>query len=214
MPGPAGLQGRLRQMRVPVHAYLRAQAGEGAIEEGVDRARTGLVEAPDGCDMRMSIMTTFPGPRTSAEIRAYLKTRLNQALRRPGMFGGEMALRLLLVHLAYAEHEDQEWARALRTLESRGAFNSLGMTGALSTVLPVPCQDAVASIYAELAQDHGWLHADTTLTAEEHASLRRRRSWTARCRPARRRSSAPHCPFLSYLVWPPVRGQPMGPLRF
>lgn len=68
-------------MRVPVHACLGAQAGEGAIEEGVDRARTGLAEAPDGCDMRVSIMTTFPGPRSSAEIRAYLKTRLNQALR-------------------------------------------------------------------------------------------------------------------------------------
>ncbi|TMR10810.1 hypothetical protein ETD86_38000 [Nonomuraea turkmeniaca] len=95
-------------MRVPVHACLGAQAGEGAIEEGVDRARTGLSEASDGCDMRMSIMTTFPGPRSSAEIRAYLKTRLNQALRRPGMFGGEMALRLLLDHLAYAEHQDQE----------------------------------------------------------------------------------------------------------
>ncbi|MFB4283928.1 hypothetical protein ACBJ59_52175 [Nonomuraea sp. MTCD27] len=95
-----------------------------------------------------------------------------------------MALRLLLDHLAYAEHHDQEWARALRTLESRGVFNSLGVTGALSTVLPVPGQDAVASIYAELAHDHGWLQPDTTLTAEEHASLRRRLlCWAAQDRP-------------------------------
>jgi hypothetical protein len=45
--------------------------------------------------VRCACQSTFPGPRSSAEIRAYLKTRLNQALRRPGMFGGEMALRPL-----------------------------------------------------------------------------------------------------------------------
>ncbi|MDP4502035.1 hypothetical protein [Nonomuraea turcica] len=40
-------------------------------------------------------MTISFGPRSSAEIRAYLKAQLNEALRRPGMFGGEIALRLL-----------------------------------------------------------------------------------------------------------------------
>ncbi|MED7931837.1 hypothetical protein SMD20_46985 [Nonomuraea sp. LP-02] len=83
-----------------------------------------------------SNMTTSPGPRSSTEIRTYLKGRLNQALRRPGMFGGETALRLLFDHLAYAERQETEWARALQSLEARGAFNSLGVTGALATVLP------------------------------------------------------------------------------
>ncbi|MCP2365338.1 hypothetical protein HD597_012358 [Nonomuraea thailandensis] len=36
-------------------------------------------------------MTTALGPRSATEIRAYLEDRLNQALRRPGTFGGEMA---------------------------------------------------------------------------------------------------------------------------
>ncbi|TXK40961.1 hypothetical protein [Nonomuraea sp. C10] len=125
-------------------------------------------------------MTTSPRPRSSTEIRAYLKDRLNQALRRPGMFGGETALRLLFDHLVYAEHREQEWAQAMRTLESRGAFNSLGVKGAFRTVLPDAGEDGVASVYAELAHDRGWLLADRTLTAGEYGSLRRELiAWTA-----------------------------------
>ncbi|MEU4508175.1 hypothetical protein AB0G05_01645 [Nonomuraea wenchangensis] len=125
-------------------------------------------------------MTTSPGPRSSAEIRSYLIGQVNQALRRPGMFGGETSLRLLFDHLAYAEHQEKEWARAVRSLRMRGAFNSLGVTGALATVLPDLGEDGVASIYAELAHDRGWLQPDTTLTAGDHASLRRRiTAWAA-----------------------------------
>ncbi|MGW0805421.1 hypothetical protein [Nonomuraea sp. NPDC002799] len=136
--------------------------------------------APSATGKESRERTTSLGPRSSTGIRAYLKDRLNQALRRPGMFGGETALRLLFDHLAYAEHQEKEWAQALRTLESRGAFNSLGVTGALSSVLPDSRDDGVASIYAELAHDHGWLQADRTLTTEDHASLRRTlNTWTA-----------------------------------
>ncbi|MGA5761913.1 hypothetical protein [Nonomuraea bangladeshensis] len=125
-------------------------------------------------------MTPSPGPRSSAEIRIYLKGQLNQALRRLGMFGGETSLRLLFDHLAYAEHQETEWAQAIQSLERRGAFNSLGVTGALATVLPDRCDHGVASIYAEPAHDRGWLQADRTLTTEDHASLRRRAAaWAA-----------------------------------
>ncbi|MEU8399607.1 hypothetical protein AB0C28_30865 [Nonomuraea sp. NPDC048892] len=121
----------------------------------------------------MSIMTTSSAPRSSAEIRAYLKDQLNQALRRPGMYGDEIALRLLFDHLAYAEHQDEEFAQALRTLTSRGAFNGGGVTGAISTVLPDSSGHGVASIYAELAHDREWLQADRTLTPDEYADMRR-----------------------------------------
>ncbi|GAA5040768.1 hypothetical protein GCM10023259_008680 [Thermocatellispora tengchongensis] len=125
-------------------------------------------------------MTISPGPRSSAEIRAYLRARLNDALRRSGMYGGELALRLMIDHLAYAEHQEEWWAEALRALKSRGAFDSAGVTGAFGTVLPGSCENDVASIYAELAHDQGWLRSDRTLTAGEYASLRRALSaWTA-----------------------------------
>jgi hypothetical protein len=131
----------------------------------------------------MSVMTISFEPRSSAEIRAYLKAQLNEALRRPGMFGGEIALRLQLDHLTYAERAEEAWAEQLRMLESRGAFNGRGVTGALSTVLPGACEDGVASIYAELAHQHGWLQADRTLTTREYTSLRRELSaWAAQDR--------------------------------
>ncbi|MDP9869846.1 MULTISPECIES: hypothetical protein [Streptosporangium] len=99
------------------------------------------------------------------------------------MFGGEIALRLLLDHLAYAEHDEEAWAQELRVLESRGAFNSLGVTGAFKTVVPGDHEYGVASIYAEFARDRGWLDLDRTLTAEEYASIRQDvNAWAAQDR--------------------------------
>ncbi|WP_327588522.1 hypothetical protein OHA25_16895 [Nonomuraea sp. NBC_00507] len=132
----------------------------------------------------MIAMPTSSGQRSSTEIRTYLIEQLNQALRRPGMFGGEMALRLLLDHLAYAEGEDEAWAEELRTLQSRGAANSLGVTGAFRTVVPGNNYEyGVASIYAEFARNLGWLDVDRTLTAEDYASMRQELpAWAAQDR--------------------------------
>ncbi|MEO3855002.1 hypothetical protein [Acrocarpospora sp. B8E8] len=69
-------------------------------------------------------MTVPSGPRSATEIRDYLIGQLNSALRRPGMFGGETALRLLLDHLVYAEHQDQAWEQERQAMASRGAFTS------------------------------------------------------------------------------------------
>ncbi|MEQ4722551.1 hypothetical protein [Nonomuraea sp. B19D2] len=57
-------------------------------------------------------MTISLEPRSSVEIRSYLKARLNEAPHRPGMFGGEMFLRRLFDHLACAEHREEGWAGA------------------------------------------------------------------------------------------------------
>ncbi|WP_214108635.1 hypothetical protein [Acrocarpospora catenulata] len=128
-------------------------------------------------------VTAHPGPRPSAEIRAYLRTQLNNMLRRPGMYGPEVALRLLLDYLSYAEREEDAWAEEHEALHSRGAFNAFGVAGAFSSVIPGRDDNAVASIYAEFARDRGWLDVERTLTGEEYASLRRElATWTAQDR--------------------------------
>ncbi|MEU1737273.1 hypothetical protein [Streptosporangium sp. NPDC020145] len=138
-------------------------------------ARQGLGE--DG------VMIAPSGPRSAAEIRDYLTDRLNSALRRPGMFGGETALLLLLDHLVYAENQDDAWEQERRAMESRGAFTSIGVTGAFRTLLPNSEEHGPASVYAEFAHVHGWLRADRVLTAEEHESVRQEsRTWVGQDR--------------------------------
>jgi hypothetical protein len=128
-------------------------------------------------------MTASCGPRSFTEIRDYLVGQLNSALRRPGMFGGEMALRLLLDHLVYAERQDEAWAQERRAMESRGAFTSIGVKGAFRNLVPGDYEYGVASVYAEFAHVRGWLEADRVLTAEEHESMRQElRTWAAQDR--------------------------------
>ncbi|MDP9843420.1 hypothetical protein [Streptosporangium lutulentum] len=129
-------------------------------------------------------MTASSGPRSSTEIRDYLVGQLNMALRRPGMFGGEIALQLLLDHLVYTERQDEAWAKEQQAMESRGAFTSIGVTGAFRALLvPDAYEYGVASVYAEFVRARGWLEADRVLTADEYESMRQELSiWVAQDR--------------------------------
>ncbi|OUC91220.1 hypothetical protein [Streptosporangium minutum] len=128
-------------------------------------------------------MTASSGPRSRSEIRDYLVDRLNHALRRPEMFGGETALLLLLDHLVYAERQDEAWAEERQAMESRGAFTPTGVTGAFRALVPGAYQCGVASVYAEFVRARGWLQADRVLTADEHESMRQKLStWVAQDR--------------------------------
>jgi hypothetical protein len=117
-------------------------------------------------------MAVAAGPRSAAEIRDYLLRQLNSALRRPGLYGGEMAVRLLLDHLCYAAGQDEAWAGETRAMRSRGAFTSTGVTGAFRALIPGAYESGMASVYAEFARSRGWLAADRVLTAGEYASMR------------------------------------------
>ncbi|MFJ9447360.1 hypothetical protein ACIRRH_36755 [Kitasatospora sp. NPDC101235] len=46
---------------------------------------------------------------SSDEIHTYLVARLNDALRRPGMWGGELGIRLMLDHLLFLERRQEAW---------------------------------------------------------------------------------------------------------
>ncbi|MEU3463852.1 hypothetical protein ABZ721_28365 [Streptomyces sp. NPDC006733] len=111
--------------------------------------------------------------RSADEIRAYLVGRLNAALPRPEMFGGEIALRTLLDHLAFAEGREQAWADENQALRAAGAFQATGVIGGFARLLPDHRdQKAAASVYAEFAHRNGWLELDRALSSEEYRALR------------------------------------------
>ncbi|MFD4346631.1 hypothetical protein ACFWQ6_17545 [Streptomyces coelicoflavus] len=115
---------------------------------------------------------------TAEEIHAHLVDQLNQALRKTGMFGGELALRILLEHLLFVEGRPEAFARQRQDWEDRGLWPATGVTGAFREVIPGRNYEyGTASVYAEFAQRSGWLEPDRVLGQEEYASL------TARVRP-------------------------------
>jgi hypothetical protein len=117
------------------------------------------------------------------EVRGYHLGRLNDALRRPGMWGGETTLRLFLDAVAFVDGRGAIWQQEQDALRDRGAFTSLGVRGAFADVLPGYADEgAVASVYAEIAWRHGWLTVDRVLSAEEHRRLRLDADWWGRDR--------------------------------
>jgi hypothetical protein len=117
------------------------------------------------------------------EVRGYHLGRLNDALRRPGMWGGETTLRLFLDAVAFVDGRGAVWQQEQDALRDRGAFGALGVRGAFAHVLPGYDDDAaVASVYAEIAWRHGWLTVDRVMPTEEHRRLRLDVDWCARDR--------------------------------
>jgi len=124
--------------------------------------------------------------RDADDIRAYLRDRVNSAVRRLGMFGGELSMILLSEALAYASGQEQQWERQRAALKDREGFYPTGVTGAVQDILRRDDQpdDAVASVYAELAHRNGWLNLDRALTKAKYDNLSTqvasmcRRDWT------------------------------------
>src|SRR5690606_20849176 len=121
----------------------------------------------------MISMPERPDLRSSPEMRDHLVSELNAALRRPGMYGGELGIRLIIGHLLHLERGDTVWAEQQRSMMSRGVWTSLGVSGAFLGLIPAPHQDAAASVYSEFARTRGWLRPDRTLTDDEYEHLRR-----------------------------------------
>lgn len=130
--------------------------------------------------MRKTVCVTLPAPLAAAgEIHAHLVDQLNLTLRRPGMFGGEVALRVLLDHLLFVERQPEAWAELKQVWEEQGLWTPTGPAGAFQAVFPaqVDCCE-VASVYAEFAQRRGWLKPDRVLTGQEYEALTGRvRRW-------------------------------------
>jgi hypothetical protein len=129
-------------------------------------------------------MTSDAGAgRTAGDIRGYLLQQLNSALRRPGMFGGEIALRLYFDAIAFTYCSERLWADDLSALQSREAFVSTGVTGAVERVLGHRAEHVMASVYAEIAHQHGWLTLDSNLPEASYGRiLDRLPAWCAQDR--------------------------------
>ncbi|MBY8882903.1 hypothetical protein K7862_35515 [Streptomyces sp. PLK6-54] len=125
---------------------------------------------------------TLPTPITAAEeIHDHLIDQLNLALRRPGMFGGEVAFRLLIDHLLFIERQREAWNQLKQSWEKQGLWTPIGPSGAFQDVFPAQADCCeVASVYAEFANRRGWLKPDRVLTGEEYQALTGRvRRWGA-----------------------------------
>ncbi|SDK58674.1 hypothetical protein SAMN05421869_1178 [Nonomuraea jiangxiensis] len=105
-------------------------------------------------------------------MRDYLVRQLNSVLRRPGMYGGEVSVRLVIDHLLHLERGDEAWAGEQRSLESRGAWTPTGVSGAFRDLIPAPYESGMASVYSQFARARGWLEADRTLTSDEYDQMR------------------------------------------
>jgi hypothetical protein len=94
----------------------------------------------------MTETTDHNDGRTAQEVREYLLTHLNGALRRPGMYGGETALRLYFDAVAFADAAEQAWREELKDLQARRASFSTGVRGAFQDLWGDAHEGAVASV--------------------------------------------------------------------
>jgi len=132
--------------------------------------------------MRKTGGVPLPAPLAAAEeIHDHLMDQLNLALRRPGMYGGEVAFRILIDHLLFVERQPEAWDQLKQRWEEQGLWTPVGPGGAFQDVFPEQGGGyEVASVYAEFAWRRGWLKPDRVLTAEEYESLTGRvRRWAA-----------------------------------
>jgi hypothetical protein len=107
------------------------------------------------------------------EARHHHRKRVNDVLRRPGMYGrDETAEQLLLGAMAAVDGSSMRWNAEFDGLRERHAFTATGVKGAYWHVLPADAlRDATASIYAGIAHRCGWLDLDRTLSAAEYQRL-------------------------------------------
>lgn len=109
--------------------------------------------------------------RTVEQVREYLFTQINSALRRPGLFGGEIALRIYFDAMAFTDDREQVWSEEQDSLRARRAFLSTGVRGAFESLWGAGTDDMAASVYAEFAHRHGWLRLDRILSRDGYDKL-------------------------------------------
>ncbi|MCP3822098.1 hypothetical protein NLX86_29625 [Streptomyces sp. A3M-1-3] len=88
------------------------------------------------------------------------------------MYGGEVAIRLFLEAVAFADNREHAWGEELQTLRTRHASLSTGVRGAFQQLWGDGSEGAVASVYADIAHRHRWLRLDRSLSQAEYDEMR------------------------------------------
>jgi hypothetical protein len=68
-------------------------------------------------------------PRTVSDVRDRFIERLNSAVLRPGMWGGELTLQMVLDDLAWLDGQEHVRPGVAETLDADGAWSSIGVSG-------------------------------------------------------------------------------------
>jgi hypothetical protein len=107
------------------------------------------------------------------EARPHIRMRLNEIVRRPGVYGrDETAECLLLEAMAAVDNSLPRWEAEFAGLKEHGAFSSTGVRGAYQQILPDNAlRGATCSMYAEIAHRCGWLDLDRACSKPEFQRL-------------------------------------------
>ncbi|MGZ0150804.1 hypothetical protein ACXJJ3_27345 [Kribbella sp. WER1] len=110
---------------------------------------------------------------TVEQIQQHFIEGLNGAVRRPGMYGGELGLNYKFDEVIYVTEtsDSRAWQEAF---EAAGAWSSIGVAGVVRRLMPGDGAEAIASAYADYAHQQGWLTIDRTLEEREYGALRGR----------------------------------------
>jgi hypothetical protein len=125
-------------------------------------------------------MADAPASRSVTGVRAHFIERLNLALLRAGLYGGELALGIFMDDLAWIDGRDD---RVADVMKAWGTWSPVGVRGWLARLFgdrPSRHDVAAAFTYADLACHWSYLRPQRTLTVQEYARLRgEAREWTA-----------------------------------
>lgn len=152
-------------LRGDVFCFLLRDRADGGptISSGVQEALGHL-----GLPLALNIYGPFEDytGRPATKIRSRQRRLLNAALRRPGMYGGELAIMGMLSDLAWTDRQEHALARFGELLVARSMWTSTGVVGAFERLAPtIDAQLAAASVFAEIARRLGWLEVDQTCDA-------------------------------------------------
>jgi len=124
--------------------------------------------------------------KSATAIKDHFITLLNKSLPRLDMYGGEVFADHILAELSFIDEREEELDAHFKELDTRGARNSCGVTGAFRKCTGLGYHNAgIASVFAEVAYQLGYLKTERVLNEGEFRELSkglrsacRERDWT------------------------------------